>query len=300
MPDRTLAVIRTHRWDDDAARLCAQLQPVFGDDLAVVFHNRPAGVTPPIRVADIDDAWLTANGLRGVKDWGWRCGDFFLYRARQAFPDYDRYWMVEPDVLFTGDAAAFFAAAAALPQDVLAVNLSLVKVLHRFGRGMPDMPLYRSIFALSRMSGRTVDSLFARRVSYSREKVAQRFFANDEVFCFSHIMADPGVTKDSLARVLPQWVDPRQVATDPDILLELLQDRAQPGVFHPVRSRPSFLRAVAGRVVQNCHFMAEIKPSLALLSDDELAAIAADAGAQTLAILHRSRTEARAAAEVAP
>ncbi|MGL5010113.1 MAG: component of SufBCD complex, partial [Paracoccaceae bacterium] len=124
---KSLAVIRTHRWDEDAARLCAQLQPVFGDDLAVAFHNRPADVTPPIRVADIDDDWLLTHGLRPVRDWGWRCGDYFHYRARSAFPDYDYYWLIEPDVYFTGPLQRFFRAAAEQPQDILGVAIEPYK-----------------------------------------------------------------------------------------------------------------------------------------------------------------------------
>ena len=289
---RTLATIRTHRWDEDAARLCQQLQPVFSDDLAVIFHNRPTDVTPPIRVADINDDWLQAHGLRAVKDWGWRCGDYFHYRARAAFPEYDHYWMIEPDVFFAGPLERFFAEAAALPQDVLGVQLSPVKVLQRFGRGMPAMPLYRSIFALTRFSATALDWLFALRKDYSGQRVAQRFFANDEIFCFSHAMASPDLTCESLFAALPQWVDPKTLATDPDVLLELLEGRHRPGVFHPVRGRASFLQSVAARIAQNTHFVAEIRPSLACLSDADLDGIAADAAARCLEILRRERAVA--------
>lgn len=297
---RTLAVIRTHRWDEDAARLCAQLQPVFGDDLAVVFHNRPDGVVPPVPVADINDDWLLSHGLRVVKDWGWRCGDYFHYRARAAFPGYDRYWLIEPDVFFTGPLDDFFVAASSLPQDVLGVQLSRVKMLHRFGRGMPaDLPLFRSIFALTRFSGKAVDHLFALRRAYSQGKVAQRFFANDEIFCFSTAMADDSLSCESLSSALPQWIDPRSLATDPDILLELLQGHPRHGVFHPVRGRAGFMHAVAARIAQNTHFVAEIKPSLACLTDAELEVIAADAAVRCLDIMRKARSDALQAAQVA-
>jgi len=299
MPPRTLAVIRTHRWDEDAERLYAQLQPVFGDDLVVVFHNRPLDLTLPIRVADIDMNWLLDAGLRVIKDWGWRCGDYFHYRARDAFPDYDHYWLIEPDVYFTGPYQRFFKATEALTQDVLGVELDLYKADHRFARGMPQMPLYRSIFALTRFSGRAIDRLFALRRDYAQSRVVQRYYANDEIFCFSHAVADPTLTCESLSKIMPRWIDPRTLTTDPDILVELLTGHSVPGVFHPVRGRASFARAVAARIAQNTHFLVKIKPSLGCLSDADLEAIAADAAARCLDVLRVARSEALQAALVA-
>jgi hypothetical protein len=295
----TLAVIRTHRWDEDTARLCAQLQPVFGDDVAVVFHNRPADIVPPIRVADIDMGWLLDNGLRVINDWGWRCGDYFHYRARSAFPGYDHYWLIEPDVYFTGPHQRFFKAAEAFSQDVLGVAIEPYKLDHRFTRGMPDIPLFRSIFALTRFSGRAIDALFAKRRDYAQSAVVQRYYANDEIFCFSHAMADPTLTCESLSKLLPRWVDPRTLTTDPDMLLELLNGHTAPGVFHPVRGRASFARAVAARIAQNTHFLVKIGPSLGCLSDAELEAIAADAAARCLEVLRKSRLDGLQAAAVA-
>jgi hypothetical protein len=289
---KTLAVIRTHRWDEDAQRLCAQLQPVFGDDLAVAFHNRPADVTPPIRVADLNNRWLQANGLRVLKDYGWRCGDYFHYRARDAFPDYDHYWLIEPDVFFTGPLADFFAATRNLPQDVLGVDIAPFKIAHRFGRGMPDIPLHRSIFALTRFSGRAIDHLFALRKAYSAEQVVQRNFANDELFCFSHAVAAPELSTESLHKVLPDWVNPATLATDPDVLLELFDGRTSPGVFHPVRGRASFLRAVATRLGHNTHFLFKMRQSLAFLTDAELQIIATDTAERILDDLVRERDAA--------
>jgi hypothetical protein len=40
-----VVAIRTHQWGEAEERLRAQLQPVFGDDLCVVFHNRPQDIT---------------------------------------------------------------------------------------------------------------------------------------------------------------------------------------------------------------------------------------------------------------
>lgn len=286
---RTLAVIRTHRWDEDAARLCDQLRPVFGSNLVVAFQNRPAGISPPIPVIDIDDGWLRAHGLRVVVDWGWRCGDYFLYRAREAFPNHDRYWMIEPDVLFTGPVGDFFAEAAALPAAVLGASIARLDPRHRFAQGMPAITLYRSIFAMTRFSGPALDRLADRRRASAADRIAPRFFPNDEIFCFSHAMAMPDLPCTSLDAAMPGWVDPAQLATDPDILVDLLEGRTTPGIFHPVRCRRSFMRAVAARAAQNTHFIAKVRPSLQRLTDAEIEMIADDARAHCLHALMRGR-----------
>lgn len=285
-----LVAIRTHRWGPDAARLHAQLAPVLGDRLVTVFHGTPPADLPLAAVA-LDDAWLAANGLRGPADWGWRCGDYFLYALRRACPGADHYWLIEPDVLFSGDPAGFFAATDALAQDVLGVRVGPMRADHRFSRGLPGMAHHRAIFALVRFSGRAIDRLFPLRQAYAAGPTGPRFFANDEVFCFSHALADPDLSVASLADLVPDWFADDAVQTDPDILDETLAGRSRPGVFHPVRSRDSFRGALAARLAGNTGFLRAMAPSLALLSEDDLAAIAQDVARESLAALRAARPQ---------
>lgn len=261
-------------------RLHAQLAPVFGDRLVVVFHNRPAGLALPCRVIDVNDAWLQANGLRIVPDWGWRCGDYFLYALRAALPQADHLWLIEPDCLFTGDPSAFFAAVASHDADFLGVKIAPMDPGHRFSRGLKGMAHWKSIFAFTRFSGRAVDRLMSLRQTLSREKMAQRFWPNDEVFCVSHIMAAPDLRKASLCDIAPDWIRAEDVATDPDILIDTLQGQTAPGLYHPVRARDGFRRAVAARIAQNMGFLGAMRASLAMMTEEDIAAIAADVGAR--------------------
>lgn len=289
-----IAAIRTHRWGEDEARLAAQLAPVFGDRLCVVFHNRPADVTPPLPVVDMTDAWVTGNGLRVTPDYGWRCGDYAYYALRQALPGANHYWLIEPDVLFTGPVAEFFARVQASPADALGVRLGAIDRLHRFARTMPaDIPLRRAIFALTRFSGRALDRLFVLRQAYSAGPALPRNFVNDEIFAFSHLGVQPDMTMAAMADLAPDWFGDTTVETDPDMILEMLDKRTAPGVFHPVRARASFREAVARRVVGNTHFFAAMRPSLAYLTDEDIAAIAADIGRRATAALTDQRAAAR-------
>lgn len=275
----TLVGIRTHAWGEDQARVFAQLEPVFGAALRIVYHDRPEGPALPAPVVDLSDGRLAELGLRPVPDWGWRCGDYALHALRAACPGADHYWLIEPDVWFSGDPAAFFARAAALPHDLLGVRIEPLGADHRFARGLPGLAPHRTIFALIRVSARALDRLLPLRQAYGRSGVGARLFTNDEVFVTSSVLADPGLTSASLAEVMPDWFPPDSMRTDPDILLETLDGRAGQGVFHPVRGRASFRRAVAGRLAQNTGFLAAMRDSLARLSDEELTAIAAEAAA---------------------
>lgn len=289
----TIAAIRTHQWGEDEQRLFAQLSPVFGDRLVVVFHNRPEGLSLPLPVVDISDRWLKRNGLRKLHDWGWRCGDYFLYALRQAMPDADSYWLIEPDVWFAGDVAGFFAATGAMDHDLLGVKVQPMDPAHRFGRGLPGLPLFKTIFALTRWSGRSLDGLFALRQAYSAGDVGGRVFSNDETFCVSHLLADGGLTHASLSEVMPDWFPPECFRTDPDVLIDTLQDRGLQGVFHPVRGHASFVRATGARLASNIGFLGAMGGSLARLAPDELAAIAAEAARRMETALKDTAAAAR-------
>lgn len=264
-----IAAIRTHRWDEDAIRLHGQLAPVFGPDLVIAFHDRPEALTLPGPVVDLNEGWVAGQGLRVLPDWGWRCGDYFLYAVRQARPDASFIWLVEPDVFFTGPAEDFFARFRDRPEDLLGVDIARLETDHRFVRGLPGLAPWKSIFALTRFSAAAADRLFARRQDYSRGPVGPRFFTNDELFCFSHGVADPELTTASMKDIAPDWLPEGALAGDPDLLVDLVAAGGSPVVRHPVRARATFIDAVAARAIHNFGFLRAMRDSLRLLSETE-------------------------------
>ena len=283
----TIAAIRTHKWDEATEALANRLRPVFGDNLVVVFHNRPADVTPPIPVVDINEDSVKAMALDPVSDWGWRCGDYFLYALRKARPEADFYWLIEPDVFFTGDIEDFFARTEGRTEDLLGTRIEKQDSGHRFAKGMPGIKHWRAIFALVRFSGRALDILLAQRQAYAKLGF-NRFYANDETFCFSTAKADPRLTMASLSEIMPDWVRHAQVATDPDMLLDLVIDRQDRGIYHPVRTRDNFIASLADRIA-NTGFLSAMRPSLARLTPENEAEVLRQAGRKILADLHEVR-----------
>ncbi|AJE47065.1 hypothetical protein [Celeribacter indicus] len=292
---RDCIAIRTYTWGADEDRLVGELSPVFGDDLFVAFHNRPEGVTPPVPVADFDDDWVRSNGLRLLDDYGWRCGDYALYALRRKFPDYDRYWLIEPDVSIHGDIAGFFAGAARLDPDALGVDFHRQEQVNRFVKGLPDnLVPYRATFALTRFSGRALDYLFAARQDYSGKGTGSHRFTNDETFCFSHLVAHPGFTAGGLREALPEWFGLGLFDTDPDLLKCAVAARTggRNQVCHPVREFDSFSGAVSKRIAANAHgFLKNMGLSFAHMSDAEIEALAQGVARRLREIGHQIRRE---------
>jgi hypothetical protein len=297
---RVIAAIRTHQWGEAEERLRAQLQPIFGDDLCVVFHNRSADIVPPIPVVDLTDDWLRAQGLRVLRDYGWRCGDYFLYALRQARPEYDNYWLVEPDVFFAGSATDFFARAASVTADLAGVGLEQLPSQHRFAREMDGLPPWKAVFALTRISARAIDRLMALRQFYCARAIQPRYFANDETFCYSLVMADPHLTAADLRVAVPEWFSGDQFHADPDVLFDLVSHETGPEVFHPVRTRAQFARALVGRAVTSMTYLRPMRASLALLTDAEIKAICRDLAVVTEQTIVHLVARLPAAPEPAP
>ena len=292
---RHLAIIRTHRWGEAEERTLAALRPVFGDDLVVAYHNRRRRDALPLPVADVTVAWVVSSGLRALPDFGWRCGDYLYYAARQAHPGYDFYWMIEPDVVITGDVAGFFARFALATEDVLGRGLKPYEEDIPFIRGMPDMAHWKAIFPLTRFSGRALDHLRAMRIAYSQGPVGNRFFSNDEIFCCSTLMNSPGFTGAPLEKYAADWLEDTNFETNPTILLEALLAEGVTGkLVHPVRSRADFKRVVAERLAANTGFLRRMRYSLQHLDTDDFEEIVLQAASHHRQALadHRSVGEA--------
>ena len=289
---KIVVAIRTHVWTDQEDRIMAQLAPVFGDDLCVVFHNRPKGLSVPLPVVDLTDRFLRRHGLRYLDDYGWRCGDYFLYALRLARPDADFYWLIEPDVYFTGDVSDFFTRANASDADLLGVSTEVLKPNHRFAMSLKGVTPIRCIFALTRISGRAIDRVFELRKDYGKAKVRPRNYSNDEVFVWSHMMADPTMTTAELLYMLPDWMGAHAFRADPDILVDTIAGITSPGVYHPVQSRAHFVRAVGRRVSDSMIFLERMRASLANLTDAEMDTLIANVATTVETSLRSVRAQA--------
>ena len=288
----SVVAIRTNRWTSEEERLVANLQQAKGEDVVVVFHNRPEGVEPPVPVIDLNDQVCEAMGLGLPHDWGWRCGDYFYYALRAARPDYEFYWLVEPDVMFTGDPSSFFAAFEGDERDLLGVSPGpFENKAHPFLSTLQHLEPYRAIFALTRFSGRALDRLLPQRQASAKVPKLVRKFANDEFFTFSTVQADPELSIGDLVEGAPSWFDGAYVESDPDLLIDLVRDdeSLRNKVFHPVKTKEFWMTSVAHRLSNKTAFLKHMVPSLKKLSDEEIEAMAQMAHDNVLAALKKAR-----------
>ncbi len=207
----------------------------------------------PHKVVRMNAEWVNESGLTAVFDWGWRCGDYALYRAREAWPDYDNYWLIEPDVCFVGGCAPeFFEIISRLKADALGCNLrTFEKKETRFAFGFPGEDLWGAQFSMVRFSAKAVDHLFEARKKYCELDTEEQYFSNDEIFSFSTLKRD-GFDVKAIEPSAPRFFVPNGFATNPDRLRSRIEGSGQHNglIIHPVLLEEAFLDAIAARIVR--------------------------------------------------
>ena len=272
MSSRSIIGIRTNKWTVNEQRVFDALSDYWGDDIKVVFHNRPDDCEPPCGVVDINDAVIEKMQLRVIHDWGWRCGDYAYYAIRQAHPDYDYYWLIEPDVFLSGDARAFFSLFETESADVIGLDVAEFDPNHRFATHVGNAKPMRAIFALTRFSGAAIDFAYKRRVNYASKSVPPYNYANDELFMFSHTLSRDEFKLGQFRDIAPTWFSDVQFDTNPDLIDAMVEQdlKGQNKILHPVVDRMTFARALAKRMVGRTGVLGQNKTELRALSSSEL------------------------------
>jgi len=150
----------------------------------------------------IDDEWVRSNGLYCASDWGWKCGDYFYYRAQQQFPQYDFYWMIEPDVLINFDNLNDFFSLIPPNNDVdfIATDIAPSDGTWYWAPKMSAWTrnqIYKTFYPLTRLSTDAIDYLLSARRALSSEFINGLAIStdlhdwdwpNDEVFTATTLM----------------------------------------------------------------------------------------------------------------
>jgi hypothetical protein len=173
---------------------------------------------------------------------GWRCGDYVYYVARAARPDYDFYWMVEPDVVIqTADLNAMFQALNTSTADLLAARFGAHAPNTRWGwyRTMCEKyPIVCGcIFPVTRLSGRAIDHLYKARSNALVAESDEAFesWPNDEVFVATELK-NHGFDCQDLLEQKPALYDRRTLRTGlPHDRARLLAQPPDEQIYHPVR-----------------------------------------------------------------
>ncbi len=247
---RTLVIVRTHRADLDSLAAFDRLATsrLDGDVVFCVDERKAVADMSARPKASINAATLAALGLFAHPNCGWRCGDYAYYAARTAFPDYDFYWLMEPDVqIHTEMASDLFAAFAACNADFLAAQLGPRSEFWRWTATIlpTGLPVYGCLFPITRLSGQAIDYLLEQRraLSTNTQVATVDDWPNDEAFTASLLMAG-GFTCRDLNDLEPRYTDHSfgvGAVIDYDLVLKTPPDGL---IYHPVRAfRPWIDRA---------------------------------------------------------
>jgi len=281
---KQLAAIRTNKWTEEEDCLLTSLKPFFREELAVVFHNPGEEISTPIDVIDISNEWLDGAELRNVPDWGWRCGDYFYYRLREAKPEYDYYWLIEPDVFFEGPCQTFFERFSDSTEDALGLNVrEMTNKESLFLRGVEYVRPMRAVFALTRLSGALIDELYSLRAQMSKLDIRPRMFPNDEIHVFSNACDDNRFNVGLLEDYAEDLICEEFFRTDPSMLLDFENEKKglEKGyVRHPVLPRNAFISKVGKRIAQRPGLIKTLKRELQFLTSQELDLVAQAAQAR--------------------
>ncbi len=152
--------------------------------------------------ADLDDVF-------------WRCGDYPLYLARDAYPEHAFIWQFEYDVVINSvDPAAFLGRIDALSDaDFMASHLRRPEDWWRFRHAVADRypDVWRCYFPIVRLSGAALEFLHCRRVEDTLrhrslpDGVASEW-PNDEAFVATELMNN-GYACADLNEVMPCYTD---------------------------------------------------------------------------------------------
>lgn len=251
---RILAVIRSHRFASDEARLATQLSDTFGVQNTLFAVDERAGIVDT-------GAWaktvVTAEALVPdgplPQDWGWRCGDLCFYAAQAAKPDYDGYLLVESDVFARTDGFAKIEDFISETRPAaLAAELGRYAQAQKFSEYLPLVGHRRKlgcIFPLTYASTEVVATMQALRnrlAAALKDDVTIPAYPNDEAILAAG--ADENGGGQDLYKCLPALFDPAWFHTNPPHLLEALErtkPAQAPGFSHPAVSLKRVIRQLS-------------------------------------------------------
>ncbi len=247
-----MVIVRTHKSDRESIAAYDRYAGIPSIDVVFCFDERGAPATPGDRhKVGFDNRTLAALGLFRHKACGWLCGDYAYYITRAAFPDYDLYWLIEPDVLIhAADLNGVFAALNGSEADFLAP---------RFGPRGPNWAWYRRmlsayekiygcIFPITRLSARAIDHLHAARRAALRScpPILPADWPNDEVFVATELQNNGFVCRE-LGHLVPGAYTYRTLRTGVPWDRDTLEAQPPDGlIYHPVRHFSSWFEELSG------------------------------------------------------
>jgi len=185
-----LILLRTTAFSPQTAAFARRLAAASGQRLCCIVDERGGAVD----VGEHDKISLTeaacrAQGLYCPADFGWRCGDYGFYLARQRYPQASHFWLFEYDVRLAGpDASRFFDCFRSADDiDLIAGHYRQAERWWYWTHTMTarGLPVWRCLFPVVRLSAPAIDLLLAARREHAKRLLRRANWPNDESFAAS-------------------------------------------------------------------------------------------------------------------
>lgn len=256
---KQLLFLRTNRFDRQAQDLLSDIRHDTPIDIVVCADERGGQVeTPGFDKVSLTDASIVDLGLYNHQRAGWQCGDYFAYHVRKEYPDFEHYWMIEPDVYFAfDDVRRIFHRTSRSDADMIGVHFGRRPASWGWHHAMSQ--LYPAVFGVGvqfiRLSAAAVDHLHAERARLSLQMNETTAFqwANDESFVATVLANDEKWQCLDLSEIFRRTVYSRESLRTslPFLLEDLKAAETDKLIYHPVLPRERFLEKVDGHVARN-------------------------------------------------
>lgn len=198
---RELILFRTHVFDDATQRFYEYLKATSNRDIVIVAEESrgPLNVGQGRAKISLTRDYASSMGLYAPNNFGWLCGDYFIYAGIENFSKYDRYWLIEYDVRMSYErSAVFFDEFLTSSADVLAFQVRKATDSWFWHHPMAyfNTDVYACNFSFLAISKRAAFAALEKRREMSRcysDIVPIDFprkWANDESFLASTTVAE--------------------------------------------------------------------------------------------------------------
>jgi hypothetical protein len=195
---KNLFILRCHRFGEAENDLLNFVAPYFGkENMVVVADERKEGVHADNWTKySLNDGQIHELKLLNPRNCGWLCGDYFLYIAHNARPEYDYYWMFEPDVYLSfGAAEDFFSRLESVSCDLVTPHFGKKERWFWTQRAkIIAEDVYGCRFSVIRLSKKAIGHLQKERAELTRKFENQGInsseWPNDESFVCTTLMRD--------------------------------------------------------------------------------------------------------------
>jgi hypothetical protein len=196
----TAILFRTHNHDARTRSFATRLARESGHPLVILGDE----TRTKLDFGEIPKVVLTKEycrevGLYWQRDVAWCCGDYGLYLARRALPNFTRFWLIEHDVrLHFTHLSEFFMPFQDEAADLLVSDLRESDPTWFWYSAMRTRrsQIYQCLFPILRISSELIDALLRERLADSKTIVRKIQWPNDESFVATEAIRARFLCKD--------------------------------------------------------------------------------------------------------